>query len=242
VIRIDQYLAPVGQRDVGARVLVVDDEPEIRRVLRTGLTARGYTVETAADGRESLERLHQAVPDVVLLDLMMPDMPGIEVLRQVRAWSSVPIIVLSVLADEQTKVDALDAGADDYLTKAFGMDELVARIRVALRHAGGTDPTAPIFRTGQLIIDFERRRVTVGDEEVALSRTEYSLLKTLAQNAGKVLTHHMLLREVWGPSFVSEHNYLHVYIRRLRHKIEADPADPRYVLTEPGAGYRLAPG
>ena len=122
------------------------------------------------------------------------------------------------------------------------MDELVARIRVALRHAGGTDPAAPIFRSGQLIIDFERRRVTVGDEEVALSRTEYSLLKGLARNAGKVLTHQMLLREVWGPNFVSEHNYLHVYIRRLRHKIEADPADPRYVLTESGAGYRLTPG
>lgn len=225
---------------MGARVLVVDDEPEIRRVLRTGLTARGYSVETVAGGQECLERLRQRPPDVVLLDLMMPDLPGIDVLRQIRTWSSVPVIVLSVLGDERTKVEALDAGADDYLTKAFGMDELVARIRVALRHAGGTDPSAPIFRTGDLAIDFERSRVTLGTEELSLSRTEYSVLKTLAQNAGKTLTHRMLLREVWGPSYASEYNYLHVYIRRLRRKIERDPADPQYVLTEAGAGYRLA--
>lgn len=224
---------------MGARVLVVDDEPEIRQVLRTGLTARGYAVDTAAGGREGLERIQQAVPDVVLLDLMMPDLSGIDVIRQVRSWSSVPIIVLSVLTQEREKVEALDCGADDYLTKAFGMDELVARIRVALRHAGGTETAAPVFRTGDLTIDFERRRVTLRDEEVPLSPTEYAILKALARNAGKVLTHTMLLREVWGPMYGSEHNYLHVYIRRLRRKIEPDATSATYLITEPGAGYRL---
>lgn len=225
---------------MGARVLVIDDEPQMRRVLRAALIGRGYSVDTAAGGQEGLKRLQQSLPDVVLLDLMMPDLSGIEVLRQVRAWSSVPIIVLSVLGDERTKVEALDLGADDYLTKTFGADELVARIRVALRHAGSTDPQAPIFRTGELEIDFERRRVTRGEDEISLSRTEYSLLKTLAQNAGKVMTHPMLLRAVWGPTCVGEYNYLHVYVRRLRRKIERDPTDPQYVLSEPGAGYRLS--
>ncbi|MBI3976553.1 MAG: response regulator transcription factor, partial [Chloroflexi bacterium] len=197
---------------MGARVLVIDDEPEIRQVLRIGLAARGYVVETAAGGNEGLDRLQRGVPDVVVLDLMMPDLPGADVIRQIRMWCSVPVIVLSVRTEEQEKVRALDLGADDYLTKPFGMEELVARIRVALRHAGGTDLTKPIFCTGELAIDFERRQVLVAGHEVAMTPTEYSILKVLAQHAGKVLTHRMLLQAVWGPGYGTETNYLHVYI------------------------------
>lgn len=222
-----------------ARVLVVDDEPEIRRVLKMGLAAKGYAVDTAAGGQEGLERVRRGLPDVVVLDLMMPDLAGVDVIRAVRAWSAVPIIVLSVRTEEQEKVRALNLGADDYLTKPFGMDELVARIRVAMRHAGSTDPMDPVFRTGELCLDFERRRVTVRDEPVALSPTEYAILKALAQHGGKILTQRALLQAGWGPDYGTETNYLHVYIRRLRHKIEADPANPRYLVTEPGAGYRL---
>ena len=220
-------------------MLVVDDEPEIRRVVRAGLQSRGFTVEVAAGGEEALSRIARQWPDVVLLDLMMPDLNGLEVVRQARAWSRVPIIVLSVREEESAKVQALNIGADDYVTKPFGMDELVARIRVALRHATGTGTAAPVIRVGDLTIDLERRRVMAGEQEVALTPTEYNVLKTLAGHAGKVLTHGMLLREVWGPDYGMEGHYLHVYIGRLRRKLEPDPTNPRYLITEPGAGYRL---
>ncbi len=222
-----------------ARVLVVDDEVEIRRVLRAGLSAQGYSVETAGGGLEALTLIAQYRPDVILLDLNMPDLQGTEVIRQVRTWSKIPIIVLSVQGLERDKVDALNLGADDYLTKPFGIEELVARIRVALRRAGGTEPIGAIFRTADLSIDLEKRLVTMAGREVALSPTEYGVLKVLAQHAGKVLTHRALLQAVWGPNYRTEDHYLHVYIRRLRQKLEPDPANPRYFITEPGAGYRL---
>lgn len=221
------------------RILVVDDEPDVRRVLTVALTARGYAVELATGGQDALYQLRHKAPDVVLLDLMMPDLSGLEVLRHLRTWSKVPVIILSVLADAREKVEALDAGADDYLTKAFEVDELVARIRVALRHAAGMPPQSAIVQAGDLLIDLERRRVTVAGQEVGLSPTEYALLKALTDQAGRVLTHEALLTAVWGPTYGKERNYLHVYIRRLRHKIESDPTNPRYLIAEPGAGYRL---
>jgi two-component system KDP operon response regulator KdpE len=223
----------------GSHVLVIDDDREIRRVLRAGLTSRGYVVETAEGGREGVERLRREPPDVVLLDLSMPDLDGVEVIRQVRRWSRVPIIVLSVCDDEHQKVRALDTGADDYLTKPFGLDELFARIRVALRRAGATDATAPIFRLGDLVVDYERRRVTVAGDPVSLTPTEYGLLKVMTQHVGKVVTHRTLLREVWGPDYEAAAHYLHVYIARLRRKLEPNGTGPRYLITEPGAGYRL---
>jgi two-component system KDP operon response regulator KdpE len=224
---------------VGARLLVVDDEPEIRVVLQTGLTGRGFAVETVGTGREALERIQHGRPDVVLLDLMLPDLAGTEVVEQARTWSRVPIIILSVLGSEEEKVRALNAGADDYLTKPFGLEELIARIRVALRRMASSDMIVPVFRVGDLAIDFERRRVTRGGLPISLSPTEYGILKALAERAGQVLTHRSLLQAVWGPVYGTEDYYLHVYIGRLRRKVEPDPARPRYVLTEPGAGYRL---
>ena len=224
---------------MGACILVVDDEPEIRLVLETGLGARGFSVEAVADGRSALAAIQQRRPDVVLLDLMLPDIPGTAVIEQVRAWSRVPIIVLSVLGAETEKVRALNLGADDYLTKPFGLDELVARIRVALRRAARTDLITPVFHCGDLSIDFAQRRVSVQDRIVSLSPTEYAILKVLAERAGQVVTHRALLQEVWGPVYGTEGHYLHVFIGRLRRKIEADNARPHYVITEPGAGYRL---
>ena len=223
----------------GSHVLVIDDDREIRRVLRAGLTSRGYVVETAEGGREGVDRLRTEPPDVVLLDLCMPDLDGVEVIRQVRRWSRVPIIVLSVCDDEHQKVRALDTGADDYLTKPFGLDELLARIRVSLRRAGATDAAAPIFRLGELVVDYERRRVTVAGESVSLTPTEYGLLKVMTQHVGKVVTHRTLLREVWGPDYEAAAHYLHVYIARLRRKLEPNGTSARYLVTEPGAGYRL---
>ncbi|HEV8636012.1 MAG TPA: response regulator transcription factor [Chloroflexota bacterium] len=223
----------------GSHVLVIDDDREIRRVLRASLTSRGYVVETADGGREGVERLRREPPDVVLLDLSMPDLDGVEVVRQVRRWSRVPIIVLSVSDDEHQKVRALDTGADDYLTKPFGIEELLARIRVALRRAGANDATAPIFRLGELVIDYDRRRVTVAGEPVSLTPTEYGLLKVMTQHVGKVVTHRTLLREVWGPDYEAAAHYLHVYIARLRRKLEPNGTSARYLVTEPGAGYRL---
>jgi two-component system KDP operon response regulator KdpE len=224
---------------VGAKILIVDDEPEIRLVLQTGLAGRRFDVDAVGTGQEVGERVKVGRPDVVLLDLMLPDLAGTTVIEQLRTWSRVPIIVLSVLGSEQEKVRALNLGADDYLTKPFGLDELVARIRVALRRLASSDMVAPIFRVGELAIDFEQRRVTSGDRLVALTPTEYAILKALAERAGQVLTHRTLLQAVWGPVYGTEDYYLHVYIGRLRRKIEPDPARPRYLITEPGAGYRL---
>ena len=232
----------ITARTSGARVLFIDDEAQIARAVRAGLALSGFSVEWAATGKEGMERIAQWRPDVVLLDLTLPDIDGLEVCRQVREWSQVPIIVLSVRTADADKVTALELGADDYVTKPFSMSELIARIRVALRHvaerAGGTGRAAR-FQTGGLAIDFERRQVTIDGAEVHLTPTEYEVLKYLATNAGKVITHRMLLRAVWGPQYEDETQYLRNFIGHLRHKIEPDPARPRYLVTDPGVGYRL---
>lgn len=222
-------------------VLVVDDEPQLRRFLRASLPTRGYRLIEAASGAEALTQAAARTPDLVLLDLGLPDLDGVEVTRRLREWSAVPILVLSARDQEIDKVRALDAGADDYLTKPFGTEELLARMRVALRHAvSGKGPDEPVVRVGELKVDLGARRVSVGDREVRLTRTEYRLLSLLARSAGKVLTHRHLLKDVWGPNAVGQTHYLRVYMGQLRHKIEADPAQPRYLLTETGVGYRLA--
>jgi two-component system KDP operon response regulator KdpE len=226
----------------GARILFIDDEAQVARAVRAGLALSGFSVEWASTGKEGMERIAQWRPDVVLLDLTLPDIDGLEVCRQVREWSQVPIIVLSVRTADADKIAALELGADDYLTKPFSMGELIARIRVALRHvaerAGATGGAAR-FETGDLAIDFERRRVTTDGTEVHLTPIEYEVLKYLATNAGKVITHRILLRAVWGPQYEDELQYLRVFIAHLRRKIEPDPARPRYLVTDPGVGYRL---
>jgi len=219
------------------RVLVVDDEPPIRKLLRMGLTAQGYQTLEASNGKAALELLTQA-PDLIILDLGLPDTQGFDLLRTIRARNeSVPIVVLSSRGDEAGKVQALDLGADDYVTKPFGMDELLARMRAALRHQLQTHGERPIFRVGDLSVDLVRRIVKVGDKEVKLSPKEYDLLRVLVQHAGKVLTHKFLLGELWDD--LTDAQYLRVYVRQLRQKIEADPEQPQYVLTETGIGYRL---
>lgn len=224
----------------GARILVVDDEPQVLRLLRTSLTERGYEVVTAASGEEAIAAFHHRPPDVIILDLVMPRMSGLDVCRMVREESGVPVLVLSAHGDERDKVLALDLGADDYLTKPFGMEELLARIRVALRHsAGGGGRTEPVFQSGELRIDFEARRVWRSEVEIRLTPTEYELLKFLVQHADKALTHGMILRAVWGPEYAGESQYLRVYIPQLRRKLEQDPTRPRFILTEPGVGYRF---
>ena len=223
----------------GASVLVVDDEPPIRRLLRTSLGAQGYDVSEAGSGRDALAVIERQKPDLVILDLGLPDLNGIEVIRAVRAHSTVPIIVLSVRDDERGKVEALDLGADDYVTKPFGVEELVARIRTALRHRFQAQGEKPLFVAGELAVDLVRRSVKRGGEEVHLSPKEYDLLAELVVNAGKVLTHRHILTKVWGPAHTEDAQYLRVFIRNLRHKLEPDPARPRHILTEPGVGYRL---
>jgi len=220
-----------------SRVLVVDDEPQILRALQTGLRGAGYEVDTAATGGEALTAAAVRPPDAVILDLVLPDMRGTEVCRELRTWSTVPVIVLSVVGDEDEKVAALDAGADDYVTKPFGLDELLARLRAALRRA---EPSAePVLEIGELRIDLEAHTVTFDGRSVQLTPHEYSLLTLLARNEGKLLTHQAILRDVWGKAYADESHYLHVYVSQLRRKLEPDPARPRYILTEPGAGYRL---
>jgi two-component system, OmpR family, KDP operon response regulator KdpE len=226
-------------REHPVRALIVDDEPQIRRFLRTSLSAHGYQILEASCGKEALVRLATEQPDVVLLDLGLPDLDGLDVIHRIREWSQVPIIVLSVRGQEGDKIAALDGGADDYVTKPFGMGELLARIRAALRHRLQSQVDAPVFQSGGLSVDLARRVVTVDDGEVKLTPKEYELLRVLVIHAGKVLTHQHLLREVWGPVAVEETQYLRVYIGQLRQKLEADPAQPRYLLTEPGVGYRL---
>lgn len=222
----------------GARILIVDDERQIRRLLKVALTGHGYEVLEAAGGQEGLQLAVAQRPDLIILDLGLPDTDGLEVLRQLREWSAVPVIILSVREQESDKIAALDSGADDYVTKPFGMGELLARIRVALRHRAGIE-NEPILKFDELVIDLARRRVTVKGEEVRLTPTEYELLKNLSLHAGKVLTHRHLLRVVWGPGSESDTHYLRVYIGQLRRKIESDPSRPRHIITEPGVGYRL---
>ncbi len=219
------------------RVLIVDDEPPIRKLLRMGLTAQGYQILEAPDGKTALELLVQN-PDLIILDLGLPDIQGLDLLRMMRGRNeSVPIVVLSSRSDEVGKVQALDLGADDYMTKPFGMDELLARMRAAVRHQLQVHGERPIFRVGDLSVDLVRRIVKVRDNEVKLSPKEYELLRALVQHAGKVLTHKFLLGELWDD--LTDPQYLRVYVRQLRQKIELDPERPQYVLTETGIGYRL---
>ena len=225
-----------------ATILVVDDEPPIRRLLRTSLGAQDYDVVEAADGRSALAAIALEKPDLVILDLGLPDLGGIEVIRSVRQHSSLPIVVLSVRDDERGKVEALDLGADDYITKPFGTDELVARIRTALRHRFQAQGEKPVFVSGELAVDLVRRSVRRAGAEVHLSPKEYDLLAELVANAGKVLTHRHILTKLWGPAHTEDAQYLRVFIRNLRHKLEADPARPQHILTEPGVGYRLREG
>jgi two-component system KDP operon response regulator KdpE len=221
------------------RVLVVDDEPQIRRFLRTSLSAHGYRVIEATCGHDAITLTATEQPEVVLLDLGLPDIDGLEVIHRLREWSTVPIIVVSVRGQETEKIEALDSGADDYVTKPFGMGELLARLRAALRHRWQTEIDAPVWHTSGLTVDLVKRVVTVDGREVRLTPKEYDLLRVLVTHAGKVITHQHLLREVWGPGSVHETHYLRVYIGQLRQKLEPDPAQPRYILTEPGVGYRL---
>jgi two-component system KDP operon response regulator KdpE len=227
-------------RPTGARILVVDDETAIVRVVRANLARHGFQVETVGSGEAALERLGGYHPDLILLDLGLPDGDGSQVIREVRVHSNLPIIVLSVRDAERDKVAALDLGADDYLTKPFGVDELLARVRVALRHAAHpTRGREAVVRAGELELDLAQRRVRLEGEEVRLSPTEYALLKTFATYPNKVLTDRTILQQVWGPEYGSEAHYLHVYVARLRKKIERDPQRPRYLVTEPGVGYRF---
>ena len=223
----------------GARILVVDDEPQLLRSLRTTLAAHGYDVQTATTGEEALDLLAARLPDLVVLDLVLPGLSGLAVCQELRARSSVPILVLSARGDERDKVAALDAGADDYLTKPFGVNELLARIRAALRRAVGARGPSAMVESGDLRIDVDRRVVTRGGAEVRLTPTEFDLLKTLVANAGRVLTHGYLLRAVWGPQYDGESQLVRVFIGQLRRKIERDPARPAHIVTEPGVGYRF---
>jgi two-component system KDP operon response regulator KdpE len=223
-------------------LLLIDDELPIRRFLQATLVGQGYDLVEAENGQAGIEQVAAQRPDVVLLDLGLPDMDGLEVTRRLRAWSRVPIIVLSARGQERDKVAALEAGADDYLTKPFGVAELLARIRVALRHAAraGKPSAEAHFQVGALRADLEQRRVFVGDAEIHLTPIEYQLLGILIRHAGKVVTQRQLLHDVWGPAYTGESHYLRVYMAQLRQKIETIPARPRYLLTEPGVGYRLA--
>jgi len=223
-------------------VVLIEDEPQIRRFLRATLASQGYRLFEATTGTDGIVEVGSRLPDVVVVDLGLPDMDGLEVIRRLREWTAVPIIVLSARGQEQDKVAALDAGADDYVSKPFGASELMARIRVALRHTTGAshEGGAATFKVGELQVDFVRRHVLIGAREVRLTPIEYKLLTTLAHHAGKVVTHQQLLREVWGPSHTEQNHYVRVYMAQLRHKLEAEPARPRYLLTEPGVGYRLA--
>jgi two-component system KDP operon response regulator KdpE len=222
-------------------VLAIEDEAPIRRFLRASLDTQGYRLIEAATGEDGLREAGTRQPDVVLLDLGLPDLDGLEVIRRLREWTAVPIIVLSARGQERDKVAALDAGADDYLSKPFGVGELLARLRVVQRHAArlSRDSTDPLFRAGELTVDLGSRGVRVRDREVRLSPIEYRLLATLVRHAGRVMTHRQLLQEVWGPGYTDQTEYLRVYMKHLRHKLEADPARPRLLLTEPGVGYRL---
>jgi two-component system KDP operon response regulator KdpE len=221
------------------RVLIVDDDPQLLRALRVNLTARRYDVHTAADGTTALAVASRHRPDVVILDLGLPDLDGITVIEGLRGWSSVPIIVLSARHTEAAKVDALDAGADDYVTKPFGMDELLARIRAALRRATTASDDTTVTTTDAFTIDLAAKTVTAAGNDIRLTPTEWQLLETLVRNAGKLVSQKQLLREIWGPAYETETGYLRVHLANLRRKLEPEPSKPRYLITEPGIGYRF---
>ncbi len=225
-----------------ATIIVIEDEAQIRRFLRTTLVSDGYQVFEAESGKQGLTEAATRKPDLIILDLGLPDMDGVEVVKGIRAWSSVPIVILSARSQESDKISALDAGADDYLVKPFGVGELLARLRVALRHvsSAANGKEEGIFSVGELKVDMIHRKVTVSGAEVHLTPIEYRLLTVLVKHAGKVLTHRLLLKEVWGPNYVERAHYLRIYMGILRHKLEKDPARPRFLLTEVGVGYRLA--
>jgi len=223
----------------GARILVVDDEASIRRSLKMNLETRGYTVDAVETGEKAMKAFENRRPDLLILDLLMPGMGGIDVVRKLRAVSTIPIIVLSAIGEEAQKVQALELGADDYMTKPFGMEELFARIRSLLRRAAGATSAAPVFVAGDLSVNFDRREVSLEGQLVKLTPTEYDLLKYMIEHAGKVLTHRMLLQEVWGQAYVDQAQYLRVFVGQLRKKIEKHPGRPRFILTDPGVGYRF---
>jgi two-component system KDP operon response regulator KdpE len=224
--------------DKNINILVVDDEPAIRKFLHVTLKSQGYSVAEASTGKDGISSVSSHLPDVIILDLGLPDIDGVEITRMLRQWTNVPIIILSVRGEDNDKIAALDAGADDYLTKPFSVGELLARIRAALRRSG---PTAdePVFTVGQLEIDFPRRLVKLNKNEVQLTPNEYNILRLLVANAGRVLTHHQLLTRVWGPGYQQDTHLLQVNISNIRRKIEPDPTQPTYIVTEPGVGYRL---
>jgi two-component system KDP operon response regulator KdpE len=225
----------------GARILVIDDEHQIRRMLNVALSAHGYSLAEASSGKEGLSQASIFHPDLVVLDLGLPDLDGMEVISRLREWTQVPIIVLSVRERENDKIDALDAGADDYLTKPFSMGELLARIRVAIKHFAKSEDE-PVLAFPDLTIDLARRIVLLLGQEVKLTPTEYEILKYLALHSGRVITHGQLLRAVWGPNYQGETHYLRVYVGQLRRKIEKNPTQPRYIMTEAGVGYRFISG
>jgi two-component system KDP operon response regulator KdpE len=222
-------------------IVVIEDDPAIRLFLRTGLAAHDFKVFESERGQQGIIEAGVRKPDAVILDLGLPDMDGVDVINAIRAWSTIPIIILSARSGEQQKIDALDAGADDYLTKPFGLGELLARIRVALRHAQHGELQDPhgVFSTGGLTVNLAKRQVFVGTQEIHLTPLQYRLLAVLVKNAGKVLTQHYLLKEVWGPSYKDNSHYLRIYMSQLRQKLEANPTQPQYLLTESGVGYRL---
>jgi two-component system KDP operon response regulator KdpE len=222
----------------GPRILVVDDEPQFLRALKTNLRGAGYEVATATTVAEALTSAGLQPPEAIILDLLLPDGSGTDVCRELRQWTQAPIIVVSAVGEEGQKITALDAGADDYVTKPFAIGELLARLRAALRRAG-PGPTEPVLEVGELRLDLEKRSVTMGGDLVHLTPHEFEVLRLLAVNEGKLLTHKTILREVWGPAYQRESSYIHVFVSQLRRKLEPDPARPRYIVTEPGAGYRL---
>ncbi len=222
-------------------IVVIEDDPPIRRFLKTGLGSHGFKVFEADTGKQGLIEAGVRKPDLIILDLGLPDMDGVEVVKSVREWTQIPIIILSARGEEQHKIEVLDAGADDYLTKPFGLGELLARIRVALRHSlrNPEQPQSEVFTTGDLRVDLGNRSVFLGEQEIALTPIQYRLLSLLVRNAGKVLTHHQIVAEVWGPSYGENAHYPRIYMSQLRHKLEEDPTNPKYLITVSGIGYRL---
>jgi two-component system KDP operon response regulator KdpE len=231
-------VSKISDKDKGARILIIDDETQIRRLLRVALEGHGYQVSEADSGHEGLKSAATYHPDLIILDLGLPDLDGLAVLGRIREWSSVPVIILTVIEQELEKIKALDAGADDYVTKPFSMGELLARVRVALRHIAKNEGE-PVIVVGDLSIDLTHRLVTLRGKEVKLTPTEYDILKNLAVYSGRVLTHKQLLSSIWGKEYQKETHYLRIYIGQLRKKIESDPTQPEYIITEPGVGYRL---